>query len=236
MKLEVCFSPVLYPFYADDNQIVIIVDIFRATTSICTAFFNGATAVRTVSSIEEAMEYKSKGFSVAAERNVKKCDFADFGNSPFDFTPNKVSGKEIVFTTTNGTRAVEMAMNASEILIGAFSNISVLTGYCLSGGKNIMILCSGWNSRFCIEDTLFAGALAERLINNGKYSEKSDSVHAAIEIWKIGKKNLKTYICSSEHYERLKLNGLENSVDYCITDDSAPVLPKYSKARQIFLL
>ena len=87
MKIDVCFSPKLFPFYALDDQIIVITDIFRATTSICTSFHNGAKGVKTVSSVEEAMQLKEKGYPVAAERNVKKCDFADFGNSPIDFTP-----------------------------------------------------------------------------------------------------------------------------------------------------
>ena len=236
MNLIVSFSPELYSYYAEENSIVIVVDIFRATTSICTAFHNGASAVRTVASIDEAMQYKEKGYLVAAERNVRKYDFADFGNSPFDFTPEKVTGKEIIFTTTNGTRAVEKALNADEILIGAFSNISVITDYCSSKNKNVLILCSGWNNRFCMEDTLFAGAMAEKLMKSGNFDKKSDAVLAALELWKIAKTDLRTYICTAEHYDRLKLNGLENSVDYCITTDTAPVLPKYSKIRQVFTL
>ena len=236
MKIDVCFSPKLFPFYALDDQIIVITDIFRATTSICTSFHNGAKGVKTVSSVEEAMQLKEKGYPVAAERNVKKCDFADFGNSPFDFTPEKVSGKDIVFTTTNGTRAVEMALGADEILIGAFSNISVLTEYCSSKVKNLLILCSGWNNRFCLEDTLFAGALAEKLLQNKSSDSKSDATLAALELWKIAKTDIKSYICNTEHYDRLKMNGLENSVEYCLTADTAPVLPFYDKAKRKFII
>ena len=236
MTLDVCFSPVLYPFYAEKNQIVIIVDIFRATTSICTAFRNGAKAVITVASVEEAVLFKEKGFPVAAERNVKKCEFADFGNSPFDFTPEKVIGKEIVFTTTNGTKAVEMALDADEILIGAFSNISVMADYCSSKDKNVLILCSGWNNRFCIEDTLFAGTLTEKLIQTGNFRGKSDSTVTAMDLWKIAKTDIKAYICKTEHYDRLKMNGLENSVEYCLSENTAPVLPTYNKSGKMFVI
>ena len=236
MKIDVCFSPELFPFYTDDNQVVVIADIFRATTSICTAFHNGAKAVKTVSSVEEAILFKEKGFPVAAERNVKKCDFADFGNSPFDFSPEKVSGKEIVFTTTNGTKAVEMALDADKILIGAFSNISSVADYCIGKGKNVLVLCSGWNNRFCLEDTLFAGALTEKLVQNRHSEYKSDATFAALELWKIAKTNPISYICNAEHYDRLKLNGLENSVEYCLTADTAPVLPFYDKSKRKFII
>ena len=234
-KVTVCISPALYPFYAQKETIVIIVDIFRATTSMCAAFNNGARSIRTVATVEEAIHYKEKGHLVAAERNVKKCDFADFGNSPFDFTHEKVADKEIIFTTTNGTRAIEMALDADEILIGAFSNITTLTNYCNSKKKNVLILCSGWNNRFCLEDTLFAGALTEKLIKTGKFCSDSDATLAALELWKIAQPDLLNYICSTEHYERLKSNGLENSVEYCLTEDTTPVLPVYNKISNTFI-
>ena len=235
-KVTVCISPALYPFYAQKETIVIIVDIFRATTSMCAAFNNGARSIRTVATVEEAIHYKEKGHLVAAERNVKKCDFADFGNSPFDFTHEKVADKEIIFTTTNGTRAIEMALDADEILIGAFSNITTLTNHCNSKKKNVLILCSGWNNRFCLEDTLFAGALTEKLIKTGKFCSDSDATLAALELWKIAQPDLLNYICSTEHYERLKSNGLENSVEYCLTEDTTPVLPDYNKISHTFIL
>ena len=235
-KVTVCISPALYPFYAQKETIVIIVDIFRATTSMCAAFNNGARSIRTVATVEEAIHYKEKGHLVAAERNVKKCDFADFGNSPFDFTHEKVADKEIIFTTTNGTRAIEMALDADEILIGAFSNITTLTNHCNSKKKNVLILCSGWNNRFCLEDTLFAGALTEKLIKTGKFCSDSDATLAALELWKIAQPDLLNYICSTEHYERLKSNGLENSVEYCLTEDTTPVLPVYNKISNTFIL
>ena len=235
-KVTVCISPALYSFYAQKEAIVIIVDIFRATTSMCAAFNNGARSIRTVATVEEAIHYKEKGYLVAAERNVKKCDFADFGNSPFDFSHEKVADNEIIFTTTNGTQAVQMALDADEILIGAFSNITTLTNYCNSKKKNVLILCSGWNNRFCLEDTLFAGALTEKLIKTGKFCSDSDATLAALELWKIAHPDLINYICSTEHYQRLKNNGLEDSVEYCLTNDTTPVLPVYDKINRIFIL
>jgi 2-phosphosulfolactate phosphatase len=234
-KVTVCISPALYSFYAQKEAIVIIVDIFRATTSMCAAFNNGARSIRTVATVEEAIHYKEKGYLVAAERNVKKCNFADFGNSPFDFSHEKVADKEIIFTTTNGTQAVQMALDADEILIGAFSNITTLTNHCNSKKKNVLILCSGWNNRFCLEDTLFAGALTEKLIKTGKFCSDSDATLAALELWKIAQPDLLNYICSTEHYERLKSNGLENSVEYCLTEDTTPVLPVYNKISNTFI-
>ncbi len=235
-QILTCFSPALFPHYNTENSIAVIIDVFRATTSICTAFQNGAASVRTVASTTEAMDWQAKGRLVAAERNTQKCDFADFGNSPHAFTREKVSGKEIVFTTTNGTRAVESALESDIIVIGAFSNISKLTNYCLEHNKNIILVCSGWTNRFCLEDTLFAGALTERLLAEGNHQVTCDASIAALELWKIAKPELKKYISNSEHYERLKRNGLEHEIDYCLTDDLAPVLPIMDKEKKIFTI
>ncbi len=235
-NISVCFSPALYPYYAEKNSIVVIVDVFRASTSICAAFENGVKSVKTIADIDEAKHYKSLGYLVAAERNTQKCDFADFGNSPFDFVPEKVSGDELIFTTTNGTQAVEMAMGADEIIIGAFSNISALVNYCSGKKKNITILCSGWNNHFCLEDTLFAGALEEKLLATQHFSSNCDSAKASLELWHLAKTNLFQYICQSEHYERLKRNGLENSVEYCLTQDTVSLVPVWDKELKAFTI
>lgn len=97
MKIDVCFSPALYPVYHNPEAIVVVVDVFRATTTMAAAFSNGVRSIRPVATVEEAEAYKAKGWLVGAERNVKRCGFADFGNSPFDYTAEKVSGKDIVF-------------------------------------------------------------------------------------------------------------------------------------------
>lgn len=234
--ITVCFSPALYSYYNDENSVVVIVDVFRATTSMCVAFSNGVKSIRTVADIEEARTMKERGYLVAAERNVRKVDFADFGNSPFDFTSEKVSGKELVFTTTNGTKAVEKAKNADEIIIGAFSNIDAVKEFCISVRKNVFILCSGWNNRFCVEDTLFAGALAKKLIDTELFKSKSDAVNVSVDLWNIAKENLLSYICKTEHYERLVQNGLENSAEYCLTENTTPMVPRYNKCSQSFEL
>lgn len=236
MNIEICFSPALFQYYNTENSIVVIVDIFRATTSICTAFQNGLKSVKTVSTIEEAQEWKQKGFLVAAERNVKKVDFADFGNSPFEFTSEKVKGKELIFTTTNGTQAVEAAKKTDEIIIGAFSNIDAISIYCTNSDKNIFILCSGWNNKFCTEDSLFAGAMVEKLLKTGKYNFISDAVFTSLKLWEISKNDLSLIVKSSEHYKRLENNKLTNSVDFCLTKNTTNFVPKYNKISNCFYI
>ena len=230
MKVEICFSPALYPYYSESNdKIVVVVDIFRATTTMCAALKNGAKNIIPVASIDEARDYKEKGYLVGAERNVKRCDFADFGNSPFDYTTDKVKGKEIVFTTTNGTQAIEMASDSDILIIGAFSNISIIADFCVNKQKNVLILCAGWNNRFNIEDTLFAGSLAQKLLDRN-YTSASDAVQVGLSMWQDAQPDIRTYINRTEHIKRLEANNLQDSVEYCLTDNTVNLVPIYDKA------
>lgn len=229
MKVEVCFSPTLYPFYAEqEDHIVVVVDIFRASTTMCAALKNGAKSIMPVASIEEAQAYKQRGFLVGAERNVKRCEFADFGNSPFDYTRDKVEGKDVVFTTTNGTQAIDMASDARILIIGAFSNISTIAEFCKQQQKDVIVLCAGWNNRFNIEDTLFGGALAGKLLQKG-YTLASDAATVALSMWQEAEPNVREYINRTEHIKRLEANNLQDSVDYCLTEDTVNILPLYDK-------
>ena len=197
MKIDVCFSPALYPVYHNPEAIVVVVD-----------------------------EYKAKGWLVGAERNVKRCDFADFGNSPFDYTPEKVAGKDVIFTTTNGTRAITIAKSAYRVITGAFVNLQAVADYCLFHGRDVVVLCSGWQDKVNIEDTLFGGALVEVLAKTGKYRPATDAAVIARDMWTNNKRNLIAYLAPTDHMARLKANHLEDAVPFCLTPDSVVVVPE----------
>ncbi len=228
MKIDVCFSPALYPVYHNPEAIVVVVDVFRATTTMAAAFKNGVRSIRPVATVGEAQEYKAKGWLVGAERNVKRGDLADFGNSPFDYTAEKVAGKDIIFTTTNGTRAITIAKEAYRVVTGAFVNLQAVADYCLFHARDVVVLCSGWQDKVNVEDTLFGGALADVLINTGKYESASDATLIARDMWTNNKENLITYLDPTDHIARLKANHLEDAVPYCLTPDSAIVVPELS--------
>ncbi len=118
LKIEVCYSPALFPYYENQDAIVVVTDILRASSAIVTAFMNGVERIIPVGTLEEAKAYKEKGYMVAAERDGIVRDFADFGNSPYNFTPERVRGKQIVYSTTNGTNAIQLASRAARYLSG----------------------------------------------------------------------------------------------------------------------
>jgi 2-phosphosulfolactate phosphatase len=228
-SVEVCFSPKLFSeILTKENYIVILVDILRATTSICTAFQNGVHSIIPVATLEEAKLLKEKGFLVASEQDGKKLDFADFGNSAFSFTKERIAGKTLVYCTTNGTRALETAKSAQQIVMGSFLNLSSLAEWISDKEKNIVILCSGWKNKFCLEDTIFAGALTERLLQTPRFTVHCDSAQAAMDLWNLAKKDVLGYLEKAAHRHRLKKLGLDDVIPYSFVPDQTDVVPVFN--------
>ncbi|MCC7332930.1 MAG: 2-phosphosulfolactate phosphatase [Flavobacteriales bacterium] len=225
-KIEVCFSPALFPIYFQDkNCVVVVIDIFRATSAICAAIESGVEAVIPVSTIEEATEYKSKGFIVGAERSAEVIEGFDFGNSPLFFKEGKQRGKTIVLTTTNGTTAIDMAKDASKVVIGSFLNLSAVAEFVEKQDKDIILLCAGWKNRFNLEDTLFAGALAQKLNKNKRFSNLSDCAIASITLYESAKNDLYKFLDESSHRKRLSRLNLEEDIIYCLKQDIMNCVP-----------
>lgn len=236
MKIDVCFSPALYPVYHNPEAVVVVVDIFRATTTMAAAFSNGVRSIRPVATVEEAESYKTRGWLVGAERHVKRCAFADFGNSPFDYTPEKVAGQDVIFTTTNGTRAITIAKSAYRVVTGAFINLQAVADYCLSLRRDVIVLCSGWQDKVNVEDTLFGGALADILLRTGLYTSGSDAALIARDMWTSNKDNLQAYLEPTDHVARLRANFLEDAIPYCLTLNLTDQVPELAIEQDILIL
>jgi 2-phosphosulfolactate phosphatase len=226
--IEVCFSPAMYgDVLTKDDFVVVLVDILRATTSICTAVANGVEAIVPVASHAEARRLKSEGFLVATEKDGVQLDFADFGNSAFSFTRDAIGGTTLVYCTTNGTRALKLAEGADGIVIGAFINISALTAWLVRRQKNVVILCSGWKNKFCLEDALFAGALTARLLETGGFRTGCDSARAATDLWRLAETDVLDYIEKAAARRRLKDLGLDDVIPYSFECDRVEVVPVF---------
>lgn len=230
-RLEVCLSPAIYDKHADDHNLVVIVDILRATSSICAAFHNGVKSIIPVATVEEAKAMKEQGYMVASERDGYVLDFADFGNSPFNFTHEIVAGKEIVYSTTNGTRCIHMASHSKAVVIGSFLNISALAEWLIQQNSPVLIFCASWKDRFSLEDTVFAGALAERLLDSGNFDAICDAVTASVDLWNLAKKDLSGYLQKAAQKGRLASKGLDDCIEYCLTPDQTQVVPAFQNER-----
>ncbi|MFN2394577.1 MAG: 2-phosphosulfolactate phosphatase [Bacteroidales bacterium] len=215
--LEVCFSPLSWPLFQKDNAVIIITDIFRASTSICAAFQNKVKSIIPVSEIEESIAYKEKGFIVSGERDGKVLECAEFGNSPFNFMEPRLQGKTVVMNTTNGTQAIKMVQNGNNMVgIGAFLNRDAICDWAMQQKRPIIIFCAGWKSRFSLEDTLFAGSAIDYILQKekGEFYTMCDSAIASAELWKQAHKNPRTYIEKAAHRHRLRKMGLDDILDY----------------------
>lgn len=224
-KVEVCFSPVMFSDFRNDSAIVVIVDILRATSAIVTAFMNGVKSIIPVATLEEAMDYKKRGFLVAAERDGIVRDFADFGNSPYNFRREIIGGKDIVYSTTNGTLSIMMAKESQRVLIGSYLNLQALVDYIHREDRDLVILCAGWKNKFNLEDTLFAGILAEEVLKNNRFSTNCDSTFASMDLWNLAKNDLMGYLEKAAQRHRLKKSKLDDVIGYCHTMNLTHLIP-----------
>ncbi len=225
MNIEVCYTPQAYNLFHKDEAIVVVIDVFRATSAIVTAFYNGVSKMIPVATVEEAKEYQRNGFLAAAERNGEMIEGFELGNSPFGYMNNKVKGKTIAISTTNGTQAIEASRKASKILIGSFLNLDVLCEYLVAQKKDVILVCAGWKNKFNLEDTIFAGAVVEKLTTESEFEITCDSAIASKHLYNIAKGDLYEFLSNSSHRNRLAKLDLERDIKYCLTPNQCPVIP-----------
>src|SRR6201999_1525653 len=224
-QLDVCLPPALIPLFAVEVYIVVVIDIFRATSSICYGIENGAEAIIPVAEVDECHAYREKGvgYLLAAERNGEVVTGFDFGNSPFSYTREKVGGKTVVLTTTNGTQALHLSRSAKKVVIGSFLNLTALCNWLKTQNDSILLVCAGWKNNFNLEDTLFSGAVVEQL-KSGNY-KTDDSAIAANDLYQLGKNDLNTYLAKTSHSERLNKLGIEADIAFCLNVDITTAIP-----------
>ena len=224
-KVEVCLTPCLFPDFRNDDAIVVIVDILRATSAIITAFMHGVKKIIPVATLDEAREYKENGYLVAAERDGIVRDFADFGNSPFNFQQAIIHGREIVYSTTNGTQCIMLAANNYRVLIGGYLNLDAIADFVKAEERDMVVLCAGWKNKFNLEDTLFAGALAEKVLLDDRFYTICDSTRASMDLWALARQDIMAYIEKTAQRHRLKKNRLDDVLEYCHTLNLTRIIP-----------
>ncbi|HTH57127.1 MAG TPA: 2-phosphosulfolactate phosphatase [Cyclobacteriaceae bacterium] len=224
--IDVCLSPELMHLYEVRNRTVVVVDILRATSCMVTAFAHGVESITPVANLEECRKMKTKGFVISGERDGKKVEGFDKGNSPFEYVGDQVKGLKIAFTTTNGTQAIEKSKEAKEVIIGSFLNLTTVAKYLLLGENNALIVCAGWKGRVNLEDTLFAGALVEKL--KEYLGPDCDAPLAAQHLYNIAKQDMVSFLNASSHVRRLSKLNIHDDIKFCVTPDQFKVLPKLS--------
>jgi 2-phosphosulfolactate phosphatase len=212
----------------------IAVDVLRATTTIANALLSGAEAVQAFSDLDELMEVSNQWDSEKririGERGGKKVDGFDLGNSPKSCTPERVGGKRIFMSTTNGTRALESIKHAPIVLTAAFTNRARVVEHLIEIKPEIIwVVGSGWEGAFSLEDTTCAGAIAALLLEKSGQDLLSlagnDETIGAFALYKLYRDNLLQMAKLASHGQRMLGLNLLPDMEYCIQQDILDVLP-----------
>ena len=232
--LFTCLSPALLKLYDLNKTVVVIIDVLRATSTIATALHNGAKAIIPVDSVAECIRIgKQIDAITAGERDGQVAEGLEYGNSPFEYPETFIKGKTLVLTTTNGTRLLHMALdkNAKAIITGSFPNLSAVCDFLTAQNQNVILGCAAWKNRVNIEDTLFAGAVIDRIGKN--FNINCDSSQMATTMYNEAKNDMFEFMKSKKasHYQRLSGYGLEKDIRYCLTTDVANTTVVYEDGK-----
>jgi len=235
-ELYTSLSPALLNLYDINNSIVVIIDVLRATSTIATALYNGAKAVIPVDSVSRCIEISKQIQGITAgERDGKIAEGLEYGNSPFEYPREFIGGKTLVLTTTNGTKLLHMALDrgAKQIITGSFPNLDAVCNYLQEQNLPVVLGCAAWKDRVNIEDLLFAGAVINKV--KDRFAINCDSSQLAESIYTKAKDDLYDFMKEKKasHYLRLSNYGLEKDIRYCLTPNTAPVLPFYEDGKLI---
>ncbi len=232
MKIDVILLPKETAALDLSDSVCIVLDIFRATTTIVTALANGCKAITPALSIENAQDLASQmeGVLFAGERQSIKIEGYEFGNSPFEFCKEKVTGRNIVMTTTNGTIAIKAAEKAYRTFIGSFVNAKAVARQVKQYGKDIVIICAGTDGLFSLEDTLCAGLLIQLLKSECEVT-LSDSALAALLLYTQAQDTLIETAVQSRNGKRLCDLHRMDDVEYCLSADLFSMVPQYIEGK-----
>ena len=232
MRVEVFFgTPTLSPSDVQ-GRLVAVVDVLRASTTIAVALANGARAVIPLESSEEVV-LRSKNFErsevkLAGERRMLTIPGFDLGNSPLEFTREAVEGKTVLMTTTNGTGAFSALQGARDVVVGSYVNFSAVLAMLRAasrGGTEVVIVCSGRDRQFSLEDAACAGRFARGIAKRVQGVELNDAARACSMIDRRYGESLSRLFAASSHGRALAEAGFAEDLLVCAAADSSPVVP-----------
>ncbi|EGO62530.1 2-phosphosulfolactate phosphatase [Acetonema longum] len=229
MKLHVTFLPAEVSGMDLSDTVCIVLDIFRATSSIVTAAANGCQSVLPVLSAEEAQDLarQTKSCLLAGERKSVRIEGFDLGNSPAEFSRDKVQDRPIIMATTNGTVAIRATEGAWRTWIGSFLNAAAVCRQAQQHGKDILIVCAGTERLFSLEDALCAGQLVEILQGREQAVILSDAAYAALLMYTQSKGRLAEVAGRSRNGQRLYDLGRTDDIAYCLQSNILDIVPEY---------
>ncbi len=223
MHVDVALGPGEWGALELSGRVAVVIDVLRATTTITTALANGAEAVIPFADLEECRAYREKepDILLGGERDGLRPEGFDLGNSPCEYTAERVFGRRIAYTTTNGTRAIEACRDAEEVLLGALVNRRALAERLAASGFSAILVCAGKLGRPNLEDTYCAGAIIEALrglVPKELYlTDRALIAEAAFTAY--GEKE-ESVLSVAEHGRVLVAKGFGDDVNYCEQTDT----------------
>ena len=229
MRVDVAVTPDGLDRSAVAHSRVLVIDVLRASTCIVTALANGCAAIVPVATPEEArlrLEAQPDAL-VAGERRGEPLEGFDLGNSPLEFTRDRIGGRVVIMTTSNGTRALLAARGARAIGVAAFVNLAAAAAWALSGRRDVLLLCSGERGARSLEDHVCAGLLAERLLSSEPAARATDAAQDAVASARPYGKDVARLAEDSSWARHLASRGRALDVAACLSIDTSSVVPEY---------
>lgn len=226
MQIEVIAS--VNEARSDDmaGKTVLVIDVLRATSNMVTGLANGCQGIVPIETVHQAKSMQEPGDLLGGERNCKKLAGFDLGNSPFEYMEETVAGKRILMTTTNGTRAVQKTHRAHTVFACSLLNVTACAEAASAVGRDIMILCSGTQDVFSLEDGLCAGMAVEELqrITGGK-AETNDFGLAMQSCYLQNRHRLHQALLDCSNGKRLTKLGFGADIEFCSRTNVYQVVP-----------
>lgn len=231
MKINTILTPLSVDELFFTKKTTIVIDVLRASTTIVTALDNEAKEIIPVGSIEFAMKVSGSAFGgqtlLAGERNAIKIDGFALGNSPLEFVNDNIKGKSIILYTTNGSKSIVKAKYSSELFIASFLNLKTIAEFISNQYPEVILLCSGNNGIFCLEDSVCAGKLISELILINNNIQLTDGSKASLVLYKKYKNNIHKMLSESEHGINLIEKGFENDIAFAAQENISNLIPFY---------
>ena len=215
------------------GRAVAVIDVVRATTTITVALYHGCVGVipvRTLSEARAVARRLGRRALLAGERGAERAVGFELGNSPAEYGRERVKGKIVVLTTTNGTRAFRAALGARSIVACSFLNTAAVARWLTATGFDILIVCAGQHGRFCLEDAVGSGMLIDRLLSiSDRTLDLSDAARAAYQLFVAYRDDLLGMLRGCEWGNDIIQKGFGADLEICAQADLTDIVPVMQK-------
>ncbi len=215
------------------GKTVVVIDVLRATSTMLTALSNGAKGIIPVEDMGAAGKIATNldplSYLLCGEKDGKQIEGYDLGNSPLEYSEEKVAGKTLILNTTNGTKALVRSAHASKVYIAGFLNLSAICELLKLETNEICIVCSGWKGRLSLEDVFCAGFIVSRVYEGVIPEDAKDGAKVAMGLFERFGNDIEATVQVTNHAKRLIGLGFESDIAYCCNVDLFDFAPEFKE-------